>query len=186
MTKSNQPEPNDCRQIKDLLLEKPYDSLSAAERSFISIHLASCDSCRQYQQLLTTLEKTVAPSLPAALSPDPEIYKSLIKRWFILHPFPVRKTGKFFQSIKKVMVYRIPAYQVAIGFFLAVILAGVYHYFPKTDWRGEPPAASQPASDQTRPAFSDVYIRLDFTTAGKFGINMKEDSILTRFIHSSM
>jgi len=186
MTKTNHTEPTDCLQIKELLLEKPPHSLSAAERSFISIHLAGCDSCRQYQQLLSNLEKTVALSSPAALSPDPEIYESLIKRWSILHPAPLRKTGKFYQSIKELMIYRIPAYQVVIGFFLAVILAGVYHYFPQIDWRDKPPAASQPASEQTKPAFSDVYIRLDFTTAGKLGINMKEDSILTRFIHSSM
>ena len=186
MKKTKHPESGDCRQIKELLLEKPPDSHSAAESSLISKHVAGCDGCRQYQLLLSNLEKSVALPSPSTPSPDPEIYKSLINRWYILHPTPVRKTGKFFQTIREVMVYRIPTYQVVIGFFIAVILAGVYRYFPKTEWRVKPPAASQPASDQTRPEFSDVYIRLDFTTAGKFGINMKEDSILTRFIHSSM
>lgn len=186
MTKTNHTEPNDCLQIKELLLEKPPDSLSAAERSFITMHVAGCDSCRQYQLLLSSLEKTAAPVPLNFLAPDPEIYHSLLNRWSALHPTPGRKTGKFVQTMKEVMSYRIPLYQVVSGLVIAIMLAGLYNYFPLPEWRVKPPAASRPAADLTKPAFSDVFIQLDFNTAGKFGLNMKEDSILTRFIHSSM
>jgi hypothetical protein len=186
MKKTKHPESNDCRQIKILLLEKSPDSCSAAERLLISKHLSECDNCRQFQLLVSNLEKTTSLPSPDFLTPDPQIYRSLINRWSILHPTPVRKTGKFRETIKAVMSYRVPAYQVVMGLLIAVILAGVYYYLPFSDWQSKPPAVSQPTSDQIRSEFSDVFIRLDFTTAGNFGINMKEDSILTRFFRSSM
>jgi len=186
MKKTNDHLPADCRQIKKLLLEKPQEAYSDTESSLISLHLTGCESCRQYQLLLSSLEKTAAPPSPNFLAPDPEIYHSLLHRWSALHPSPGRKTGKFVQTIKEVMSYRIPLYQVVSGLVIAIMLAGLYNYFPLPEWRVKPPAASRPAADLTKPAFSDVFIQLDFNTAGKFGSNMKEDSILTRFIHYSL
>jgi hypothetical protein len=186
MKKTNSPEPAECRQIKKLLLEKPLDSASETEKSLISRHLSVCQNCRQYQLLLSNMEKTLAQSAENIPIPDPEIYHSLIDRWRAVHQKPDRKMRTFIQTMKELLSYRIPVYQAVLGLVMAFILVGLFDYFPLADWQHETPSVSRQTAEPSSPGFSDVFIQLEFTTAGKFGMNMKEDTTFTRFSYSAM
>jgi hypothetical protein len=186
MKKTNSPEPAECRKIKKLLLEKPLDLASESEKSLIARHLSGCQNCRQYQLLLSNMEKTFVQSGKNTPLPNPEIYHSLLDRWHLIHQKPDRKRKTFIRTVKELLSYRVPVYQAVIGVVTALLLVVLYNYFSPADWPPETRSVSRQAVENSSTGSSDVYIQLEFTTAGKFGINMKEDTTLNRFRYSAM
>jgi hypothetical protein len=185
MKKSNENRNMKCDEIEFLLIKKNFDELARRESLLVEEHLKSCDSCRSYQQTLSSLQESMKVGTER-LVPDPAIRENIIRRMVALRPKQAGVVVGGWHYVRDLLRHRIPLYQPLLGAVLVLLIfVGAKQL--------SSPAVEKPAVDQSLirteavvPAQMSVMHNLDVVKAQKIGRSAGEDTTLARYIVSSM
>ncbi|NUO79248.1 hypothetical protein HUU05_04155 [candidate division KSB1 bacterium] len=172
-----------CAEIEELLLKGSVEALSETERSEMNKHVQACPQCRTYQEMLTGVQSAVKLSAQPDLVPDSAVYFSVAQK--------VKARAASQSSQGRVLAkrwlaplrYRIPLYQAALA--VATILL-IFSTMTSLVARKPASMADSLRVEQTNGANYRLHQDSTLTDSLRIGRNMKEDSLLLRFIYSAM
>jgi len=174
-----------CDAVEELLIKQSIEKLSADENSLLQNHLKTCVHCQKYQNQLAFIQTSMSVSQKSQLKPNPAIRQSLLNRMKVLKPKKHGTVDSLWQKLLNLLEYRIPVYQGLIGLACSLLIFVVIHHFSFSNQH-------LPASPQYELRMSDttfyqmnVIKNLQIIEQQKIGKNVREDSLLTRFIVSS-
>ncbi len=175
-----------CEDIEELLIRQNFERLSENENSFLQNHLKICNRCRSYQNQLAYMQTSMPISQKSPLKPDPVIRQALINRMNALKPKKYHIFDSFWKWILNILEYRIPVYQGLIGIACGLLIFVTINHFSFSN-------RPQSGSSQYHQIMADttfyqinVIKNLQIIEQQKIGKNVSEDTLLTRFIVSSM
>jgi len=177
---------SNCKDIERLLTLKSCDRLTEEENQTIEKHLTSCEHCRSYQNNLLNIQYSMKVDADVKLIPNPGIRQNIIQRMKVVKH---EESGLFQQGwryMKNVFEYRIPVYQALLGvagillIFIAINQPSVFF-----DWK---PSERQALIEKEIVVSDQVYVikNLDMIKQQKIGRNVREDSVLVRYIVPAM
>jgi anti-sigma factor RsiW len=186
MKRSNEKDKPTCDQIEMLLVSMTYDQLTEDENRLIEEHLAACERCRRYQNAISRLKSAVGIGEEEKPTPHPSIRENLVQRMKQLKSEEEGVWDRIWKSIGAAFAYRIPAYQAVAGIALIVAMSLTLRNLPSSVLQ-EPPE-ERPLVRMEMPELSEMSVidNLDILRQQKIGINVTEDTTLTRFIVSGM
>ncbi len=186
MKKSHQKSSNGCNEIEELLIQQNLETLSAAEHRLLQQHLKTCTHCKHYTRQLANLQSSLNIDQHSPLKPDPSIRNSVIKKMLRRKLALAGILNSLWQWTSKILEYRIPVYQGLIGVACGLLIFILIRYFPASNQSGMERSHNQlPAADTTLYQIN-VIKNLQIIEQQKIGKNVKEDSLLTRFIVSAL
>ena len=176
----------ECKIVQDILINKKRDQLLPAEKSRISNHVKSCQSCGEFQENLIYLRDGMRVDEKLQMEPRNLTRQVLVSRFGKIHKKPDSKYLKLLAKIRLLFSYRIPLYQAmaATAVVSLFILFLSQSYLQKGS--GDYPAVLSAVHDSVDVGIMDVRINLNFLDENKTGRNLKEDSSLTRYITTSL
>ncbi len=175
-----------CEAVEQLLIKQGIERLSADENSLLQNHLKTCIHCQEYQNQLVSIRSSITINQKSPLKPDPAIHQSLMNRMKTLKPNKQWFFDSFWQRLLNVLEYRIPVYQGLIGLACSLLIFVVINYFSfSSQHQAVTPQYEMRMADTTFYQLN-VIKNLQIIEQQKIGKNVSEDSLLTRFIVSSM
>lgn len=165
--------------VEHLLLRKLiFDDLTEAEQTLLSEELANSGRMRTYERLLASLPESVALANANNLEARPAIKQRLLRK--LQEPGPVR--------LWRLFRFKIPVYQTAIA---AVALLMMFVSVQRLLILGEAPAPNAVVESPLpleRPVTDSLQImeNIRMFERQKIGRNILEDSLLVRFIVTSV
>lgn len=175
-----------CDAVEELLIKQNFEKLSEDENNLLQNHLKTCNGCQKYQLQLANLRSSLVVSEQSSLQPDPLIRQSLINRVKALKPQDHRFFDSLWQRLLNILEYRIPVYQGLIGLACSILIFVMIHYFSLSSYHEvEIPRYQNMMADTT---FYQINVIKNLQIIGqqKIGKNVREDSLLTRFIVTAM
>jgi hypothetical protein len=175
-----------CADIRDKLIYAEIDDLDERNRRLVTAHLSSCKECRQFQRGLMNMLSAMNLVPADQLEPDPRIRAELLRK---LNP-PIqrkaRRRSTGWKDLFKILEYRIPIYQAILTF--GVILVLFIGFFPhsSTPIEKPPDMISHMEDDSLALNQPEVYRNLQSSDNSRYGRNLQEDSILTRYMSSAL
>jgi hypothetical protein len=148
-------------------------------------HLTFCSYCQKYLEKLTLFKSKLQGSPSTGLKPDSKIIKNIITYKNIKKGFQRIKPNTFWESIRLLFEFRIPLYQALSGavvvFMLFTYISG--HFLSA----GSRTPTIDYSENQTGVSSSELYLldTLNLSNPER-GQNAKEDSVLIRFLVSTM
>ncbi|UCE04558.1 MAG: hypothetical protein JSW07_13120 [bacterium] len=175
-----------CEDIEELLIRQNFEDLTGNEKSLLQEHVKTCNQCRNYQHQLVNFQNSMTISQKSPLRPDPGIRQTVMDRMNALKPKKYRIFDSLWQRLLHILEYRIPVYQGLIGIACSLLFFVVINYF---SFSNQP----QSGSSQYHKMMADttfhqinVIKNLQIIEQQKIGKNVSEDTLLTRFIFSTM
>lgn len=175
-----------CEEIEELLIRQNIENFSEEENSILQNHLKTCKRCQSYQNQLTFIQTSIPISQKSPLKPDPAIRQAVINKINTFKPQKYNIVDSLWQRILNILEYRIPIYQGLIGIACSLLIFVAINYFSLSSQRElERPRYQNMMADTT---FYQINVikNLQIIEQQKIGKNVREDSLLTRFIVSSM
>jgi hypothetical protein len=175
-----------CDAVEELLIKQNFESLSENENAMLQNHLKNCKHCQNYQNQLVFIQKSMSVSQKSQLKPDPAIRQSLMDRMNAVKHKRHRIGDLFWQRLLNLLEYRIPVYQGLIGLACSLLIFVAIHYFSfSSHYQPNIPQYEMRMADTT---FYQINVikNLQIIEQQKIGKNVREDSLLTRFVVSSM
>lgn len=176
---------NRCGDIEELLIKQKSEILSEKEIALLQNHLKTCKHCQSYQTRLAYIQASMPISKNSPLKPDPAIRQSLINRMKALKPQKYWGIDSLRQKILTVLEYRIPVYQGLIGLACSWLIFVAIQYFSFLQSRSVSSEYYRMMSDAKYYQIN-VIQNLQIIEQQKIGKTVREDSLLTRFVVSSM
>ena len=175
-----------CEDIEKLLIKQEIENLSREERNLIQQHVQTCINCQDYQTQLASIENSMEINQSSLLQPDPAIRQKLINRFEVLKAKKHRFINIIWQSLLSMLEYRIPVYQGLIGVASFILIFVVIHSSSFSFRHQADRLNYTPMMADTTFSEINVIKNLQIIEHQKIGKNVNEDSLLTRFIVSSM
>jgi len=175
-----------CEDIEGLLIRQNFEDLTGNEKSLLQEHVKTCNQCRNYQHHLMNFQNSMAISKKSQLRPDPVIRQTLMDRMNALKPKNYRIVDSLWQRLLNILEYRIPVYQGLIGIACCLLIFVGINYF---SFSNQPHSESlQYTKMMADTTFYQINVieNLQIIEQQKIGKNISEDTLLTRFIVSSM
>ena len=172
----------DCQKYIDLMTEQNSDRINTDQKKELNEHLTECKSCRKFNVSSTNVAKELRSGIDKTGVVFPKIQKELIDE---LYPKEKRRGSYWLKRFAAIFEYRIPVYQAAVAFIiLFLIMISDFSVPTKTQHSGKMLADSQATqitgAGETFPSYAWQWM-----DSQRVGINVKEDTIFTRFIVSS-
>jgi len=186
MKKSFKKPINKCSEFEALLIRQNLESLSAVENSLLQQHLKTCIHCQNYGRELTNLQSAMAIDQTSPLKPDPSIRQVVMNQMLKRKPEKQGILNSWWQWLSKILAYRIPVYQGLIGVTCGLLIFVLIHYFPISNQPGLERPHHQTQIADTILYQINVIKNLQIIEQQKIGKSVSEDSLLTRFIVSSL
>lgn len=174
--------PKTCNDLEDMIARKKSGVLSANEAAWLESHLDLCEECRHYAVLLENLHDELSPT--AAPAPDPQIYKSLQQRFTNNKSRKTPFGERIIDTIAATLKYRMPVYQAAFG--LGILLMLLVYSGNVQNGSTHLPAQSSGHGAYFLADTTEMQDTLFFDAGDATGRSMKDDSLLSRFLHSVM
>lgn len=175
-----------CSEIEELLIKQKMleNDLKISESEALKTHLATCKKCAKYQNILLNMERSVDIENEFRLAPNSEIKENLSAR---LRSKNIRdqKAGSGQKIFFDFLRVKVPVYQAAVGMLLLFLV-----FYAVSDFG----LGNQKESDTTsraqieRPIADSLTMmqNIRLLESQKLGRNIKEDSLLIRFIVTSV
>jgi hypothetical protein len=175
-----------CDAIEQLIIKQGIEKLSADENNILQSHLKSCVHCQDYQNQLVSLQSSIMISVKSSLQPDPAILQNLMKRMNAFKSPKHRTVDSPWQKLLNILEYRIPVYQGLIGLACSLLIFVAINYFSFSSQHKT--GSSEYSINVADSSFYQINVikNLQIIEQQKIGKNVREDSLLTRFIVSSM
>lgn len=175
-----------CKQVEELFIKQQVEELTAQETRKLIHHLSTCEHCKNYQSQLIGLHQTIDINSSHSLKPDPAIRKRIIQQMKISHTKRVTIIQLMWQKMVDMLHYRIPVYQGVIGMAVSLLILLAINYF-SISLKPHPIASPQiQAMEEVAATQLNVVNSLEIIKGQKFGKSVNEDTLLTRFIVTSM
>jgi predicted anti-sigma-YlaC factor YlaD len=185
MEKNKGTRDKECKPIRDLLTRRISEKLTEAENSQLQSHLASCQECRAFQDILLKMQDAVKIEDRPGLVPNPAIRENVLRR---MRPQKHRRKitmHNFIKAAKRALEFRIPVYQAVLSALVIFVLAfALRHLSPTVGQHVNLSPAALP--NESVVDGTPVLDNLNIIKQQKIGTNMQEDSVLTRFVVSAM
>jgi hypothetical protein len=175
-----------CDTVKQLIIKQGIETLSADENNILQSHLKTCVPCQDYHNQLVSLQSSIMISVKSPLQPDPAIHPNLMKRMNAFKSPKHRAVDSPWQKLLNILEYRIPVYQGLIGLACSLLIFVAINYF---SFSSQHKTGSSEYSINVADSSCyqiNVIKNLQIIEQQKIGKNVREDSLLTRFIVSSM
>lgn len=183
MKKNTVSRDRDCNDFEALLLQAQVSALPAAEAAALEAHLNSCPHCRAYGDKLVRLQSATQLAAQPRLVPDPAIYFQLAQKVRAQAEPQAHRWRAITQRLLAPLRYRVPLYQAALGAATLLLLFSTMNSM----------IVSKPSTfvDSTRVLpgkHTPYYLYQDSTLTDslRLGRNIKEDSLLLRFVSTAM
>ena len=174
-----------CKQIEELILKQSSESLSKQESNWVETHLSNCVSCRAFSISAKKIAKAMVVEPEASLHPDPAIRENIIRRMEVKSENKQNVLYDIFDTLRNILSYRIPLYQAALA--IVIIFITLFGFDFSNLWKDGNRIESVNSQEIIYPA-NDQFMETNHPELSqqKVGINVREDSILARFIYRSM
>ncbi len=174
-----------CEVIEELFITGEMDSVDEETATYISQHLKTCAACRAVQQETAILADHLHRKPEADLKADPAIREQLIQQ--------LQQNGKksfsfvhWIYGLRDLLNRRIPVYQAALAASFVLLIV----FFTINMPAGFTPEQTDATENESIELLYDnqrfVFQALQFSDSQKIGINVKEDTMFTRFIYTTM
>jgi len=186
MRKSNNIRNSKCEHIEDLLIKQNLEELRENEKNLVQEHLTTCINCRNYQQQLADIQNTMTVSQKSPLTPTPSIRQTLFNQ---MKNKKLKKHSALkapWQWLLEILEYRIPVYQGLICFACILLIFIASNYFSFSNQHDSVTSQYNKMTIDTTFYQINVIKNLQIIEQQKIGKNVSEDTLLTRFIVSSM
>jgi len=175
-----------CSEIEELLIKQRIleDELKTAESEVLKTHLATCEECAKYQRVLLNVGHLVDIENEVRLVPNSEIKGNLSARMRAIN-IPVPKADSTQKSFFDFLKIKIPIYQAAVGTLLLFL---VFYAVSDYGLGNQEKLDSSPAIFNERPIVDSLAMiqNIRLLESQKLGRNIEEDSLLIRFIVTSV
>lgn len=175
-----------CSEIEELLIKQRVveNDLKTAESEVLKTHLATCEECAKYQRVLLKVSHLVAIENEFGLAPNSELKEDLSGRLRAKN-IPVPKTDSTQKSFLDFLKIKIPVYQAAVGTLLLFL---VFYAVSDYGLGNQEKLDSSPAIFNERPIADSLTMiqNIRLLESQKLGRNIEEDSLLIRFIVTSV
>jgi anti-sigma factor RsiW len=176
----------DCQQVEELLMRQLFGELTANETQELNNHLTICAHCQSYRRRLTSFQQSINIKNSRSIRPNPAIRKRIIQKVKCLHP----KRASFLQIMWQKMVgmlqYRIPVYQGFIGMAVSLLIFLAINYFSISAKHHPITSPESRAMGEVTATQLNVINSLEIIGQQKIGKSVNEDTLLTRFIVTTM
>jgi len=175
-----------CSKIEELIIKRNIEELSDSEVDTLEDHLSTCNSCRSFETSLQRINQEMQVEENETLTPSPAIREKILPQMRVREKSKENVFDTFFKSIQNLLQYRVPVYQAGVALILAFILVGIGVNVPFSSVSSSDSMDSFVQGEiQTLDSnyLINNYPSLD---SQNVGINVKEDTMLTRFIFNSM
>lgn len=174
-----------CEVIQTLLITGEADSLDSEMAAYCSHHLEECADCRAIQKETAVLAHRLQQKPEADLAAGPAIHAQLMQKMQHKRSKSFSLT-RWFTSLRDLLNRRIPVYQAALatGFVLLIIFLTINFPVGIT-----PEHIDTTETESIEFLYDDqgfVLQALQISDSQKIGINVKEDTMFTRFIYTTM
>lgn len=176
--------PLNCPTIEELLIKKTIEKLSDKESAALQNHLKTCASCKQFASSLEQLRDSM--QIDDHLQPHTALLKKLQKKISKADSAKPNWMVNLVQRLTALLQYRIPLYQATLAIILILIIFGLslnfnFSFLAPTKNSGHLIPYESVTYDA--PYMLNILSTLD---TEKVGISAQEDTLLTRFIFTSM
>ncbi len=182
---------NKCSDIQDIIVRAAYDKISEQEDALLRKHLEACTGCRNFALTVENMEKILDPAGTWDIVPDPRIRENLLRRMKSLQLEKKRLSGmgtgkSWVEKLGNLVRYRIPVYQAAI--MLVLLVALFIGFFPShfQENRAESGFTSEIYYDSLALYQVDITGEMRRIGTNQSGRNLKEDSILVRYLSGAL
>jgi len=175
-----------CDAVEELLIKQGIETLSADENRLLENHLKACVHCQEFQNRLVSIQSTMKIDQKKPLRPDPAIRRILMKRMNAAKLGKLRTVDLAWQRIMNLLEYRIPVYQGLIGLACSILIFVAINYFSFSNRHQSVDPVYRTTVADTVFYQINVINNLQIIEQQKVGKNASEDTLLTRFIVSSM
>ena len=165
-----------CKSIKQLFIRQYLEDIPVSEKDKISDHLCSCKECQSYVDTLSAIETNV--QVHPGIRPRPDLHRDLLKKLTV-------KTGFFHelgQTVRSIFAYRVPVYQGLIGIVAVLFLVVMAYQFPGPHKNNAASAGMKEMNHYILNSNINVVSNIDVIAQQNVGMNVKEDTIFTKFI----
>jgi hypothetical protein len=174
-----------CREIEDFIIKDYLNELNKKQQKLVLQHVHACNNCSKYAKIVHQISGSLqqTENIPR---PDPEIRKHLLFIMKMKKDNKVRKSGHFLNTIFRFFEYRIPIYQAVLAALLiAVLLLTVDSIFlpARSNRYSTTNYFIMEFNDLPHPSALNYPELLNEQKPGR---NVKEDSILTRYMVTVM
>lgn len=175
-----------CQHVEELLVRQMFEELTAHETHDLNNHLTICAHCQGYRRQLASFQQSINIKNSRSLRPDPAIQKRILQQMKSLHPKRASFIQIMWQKMLGMLQYRIPVYQGVIGLAVSVLIFLAINYF-SISTNIHPIAAPEfQAMEEVTATQLNVVSSLEIIKGKKIGKSVNEDTLLTRFIVTSM
>jgi hypothetical protein len=175
-----------CRKCETLIIKKKIEGLDSMEEKKLNSHLLKCSHCRDYQKTVDLVKTAIQTYPNVPMERDESIRRLILNRAKSKQTTSSNILEDILLKIKSLFEIKIPVYQAVIGviilFFLLFLIDLPSNRFMEN---GISQIDSSSQNQQIDLPYN-VIESLDFFLKQKIGKNVHEDSLLTRFIVSSM
>lgn len=174
-----------CSDVQEKIFSLVEAGIQIENDSELSDHLNICIHCQKYLENLTLLKNKMKKPPLKNLKPNSAIIKNMITYKNIKAGLPKRKPSNILDSLREVIEFRIPVYQVLSG-ILIIFMIFIYMSW-QLNWFGGRVHQIQNSEIQTATSSSDLYVLDTLVLSNpEQGQNAKEDSVLIRFLVPTM
>jgi len=175
-----------CSEIEELLIKQRMleNDLKTPENEALKTHLATCEECAKYQSILLNVSHSLDVENEFRLTPNSEIKETLSVR-LRAKKIRVPKADSTQKSFFDFLRIKIPVYQAAVGTFLLFL---VFYAVSDFGLGNQEKLDSLPATFNERPIADSLTMiqNIRLLESQKLGRNIEEDSLLIRFIVTSV
>ncbi len=175
-----------CSEIEELLIKQTMleNYLKTPESEALKKHLANCEECVKYQSILVNVSHSVDIENEFRLSPNSQIKETLRARLRTKN-MRVAKAGSTQKGLLNFLRIKIPVYQAAVG---TVLLYLVFYAVSDFSSGNEEKLDTTSRAHIEKPIVDSLAMiqNIRLLESQKLGRNIKEDSLLIRFIVTSV
>ncbi|HEX9975564.1 MAG TPA: hypothetical protein VGD14_26165 [bacterium] len=182
----NQSKITNCKQAEELLVRQVLEDLIENETQELNDHLKICVHCQSYRHQLINFQQSMNIENSRLLKPDPAIRQKIIQQMKSRQPKRVSFVQVIWQRLLGMLQYRIPVYQGVLGMAISLLIFLAVNYF-SISTKHHPIAFPEfRAMGEVAATQVNVINSLEILEQQKIGRSVNEDTLLTRFIVTTM
>ena len=175
-----------CRKCEHLIIKNKIEELNSSEEKELNSHLLKCSHCRDYQETVDLVKNTIQTYSEVSIEREESIRQLILNRAKGKQTTSSNILEDILLKVKSFFEIKIPVYQAVIGVIILFFLLFLIDLPSNRIMERGIGHIEYPSNNQQIDLPYNVIESLDFFLKQKIGKNVHEDSVLTRFIVSSM
>jgi len=175
-----------CSNIESLLIKGKLEEITNIEQKMIRNHIEVCEKCRNYESVLINISDTMKIDKRSTIKSSPAIKKNILHKMKSIYNNEYKSYKTNWNKLWSVFEYRIPIYQaLSIMVVVFLVLFGL-NYINVTNIDKSTQRNVLKHSEKLSSSYADTSDSLQRFNDQNIGRNIQEDSLLIRFVVTSM